>query len=589
MNWRMSETSAADSSLQGSRQAVTPPARASSGKTSERIAAWAGSILFPLTLYIAGFLVFFRWQLFSDFDLVFGDRGDARFVAFIHEHVYRWLHGGAALLSPPFFFNHTKTLGYSDAFILDQLIYAPLRLFGAEPLLAVSLTAMVLSPIAFLFLYLFLRRLDISVPLASLAALLFTFANNLYLKSNHLQHFAVYYIPIIVYCGSLAVTDLHKRPIRAHLLTAFAAGLYGLLFSTGYYMAWFFGLGLLIFTPIAVGVAWPQARAWWSAGPMRVLGLGLVASFSFLAALSIFAAIYGPVLATGAVRGFSDYLIYAPTPIDLVNVGTQNFVWSGLIRGLHLIRADRLGYGEVSIALTPTVQILVASSAVLAFRPGFWPASDAARISRAVVIASASVCVLFYLFTVKTHNHSMFRILYDAVPGAKAIRDGYRGMVVANLFAVTAIGLTFNQAIRLALQEPHRSLRLARLGAVTAVLALAAIEQVNLAQRAFLSRDFERQHLAAVANHPRECLSFYVTPQAGRAAFEVQVDAIILAQAQHLPTINGYSGLNPPGWDFYDTNAADYEQRARRWAFNRGIAAGLCRVDVEHGIWTMVP
>ena len=63
----------------------------------------------------------------------------------------------------------------------------------------------------------------------------------------------------------------------------------------------------------------------------------------------------------------------------------------------------------------------------------------------------------------------------------------------------------------------------------------------------------------------------------------------MLAQARHLPTINGYSGLNPPGWDFYDTNAADYEQRAMRWAVNRGIAAGLCRVDIERGTWTVLP
>jgi hypothetical protein len=566
-----------------------PPARASSGKTSARIAAWVGSILFPLALYIAGFLVFFRWQILSDFDLVFGDRGDARFVTFIHENVYRWLHGGTALLSPPFFFNQTKTLGYSDAFLLDQLIYAPLRLFGVEPLLAVSLIAVVLSSIAFLFLYFFLRRLDISVPLASLAALIFTFANNLYLKSNHLQHFAVYYIPVIVYCGLMAVNDVHKRPRRAYLLGGFAAALYGLLFSTGYYMAWFFGLGLLIFTPIAAFIAWPAVRAWWSVRPTRVLGLGLVASISFFAALSIFAVIYGPVLATGAAWSFGEYLIHAPTPIDLVNVGRQNLVWSGLIRGLHLIRDNRLDNGEVSIALTPVVQILVASSAVLAFRPGFWPTNDAGRISRAFVIAAAVVCVLFYLFTVKTHNHSLFRVLYDVAPGAKAIRDGFRGMVVANLFAVTAIGLAFDRIIRLALQEPHRSLRLAQLGAVTAVLALAAIEQVNLSQRAILSRNFERQHLAAVAHHPRECLSFYAAPQPGHAPFEVQIDAIMVAQAQHLPTINGYSGLNPPSWDFYDTHAADYEQRAVRWAANRGIATGLCRVDVEHGIWTISP
>ncbi len=566
--------------------APLPPA--SSSKTTERIAAWAGSILFPLTLYIAGFFIFFRWQIFSDFDLVFGDRGDARFVTFIHEHVYRWLHGGAALLSPPFFFNQTKTLGYSDAFLLDQLIYAPLRLFGAEPMLATSLIAAVLSSIAFAFSYLFLRRLDVSVPLASLAALIFTFANNLYLKSNHLQHFAVYYIPVIVYCGLLAVSDVHRRPRRAYLLGAFAAALYGLLFSTGYYMAWFFGLGLLIFTPIVVYVARPAVQAWWSTRPTRVLSLALAASIGFLAALSIFAAIYGPVLATGAARGFSDYLIYAPTPVDLVNVGKQNLVWSGLIRVLHLIRDNRLDNGEVSIALTPVVQILVVSSAVLAFRPGLWPADNAGRISRALVAASAVVCVLFYLLTVKTHNHSLFRVLYDVVPGAKAIRVGFRGMVVANLFAVMAIGLAFDRIIRLALQEPHRSMRLARLGAVTAVLVLAAIEQVNLSQRTILSRNFERQHLAAVAHHPRECRSFYAAPQPGRAPYEVQVDAIMLAQAQHLPTINGYSGLLPPGWDFYDTNAPDYEQRAVRWAVMRGLTQNLCRVDVEQETWRVL-
>jgi len=587
MNWRMSETSAADSSLQWSRQAVTPLARASSGKTSAPIALWIGSILFPLTLYIAGFLVFFRWQIFSDFDLVFGDRGDARFVAFIHEHVYRWLHGGTALLSPPFFFNQTRTLGYSDAFLLDQLIYAPLRLFGAEPMLAVSLIAVVLSSIAFLFLYLFLRRLDISVPLASLAALIFTFANNLYLKSNHLQHFSVYCIPVIVYCGLLAVRDVHRRPSRAYLLAAFAAGLYGLLFSTGYYMAWFFGLGLLIFTPIAAFVAWPQVRTWWSARPTRVLGLGLVASISFLAALSIFAAIYGPVVATGAARGFGEYLIYAATPIDLVNVGSQNLVWSGLIRSLHLISDSRLDNGEVSVALTPVVQILLAWSVVLAFRPGFWPLNDVGRISRALVIASVCVCLLFYLLTIKAHNFSLFHVFYAVVPGAKAIRVGYRGMVVANLFAVTAIALTFDRVARSSLQEPRRWLRLTRLGALMAVLTLAAIEQVNLAQKALLSRNFEHQHLAAVSRAPRECRTFYVSAQPNQPP-DVQVDALMVALAKHLPTINGYSGVLPPGWYLFDTNAPDYERRAEAWAAKRGIAEGLCRVDVDNGTWNVV-
>ena len=68
-----------------------------------------------------------------------------------------------------------------------------------------------------------------------------------------------------------------------------------------------------------------------------MLGLGLVASLSFLAALSIFVAIYGPVLAIGTARSFGEYLFYAPRPVDIVNVGMKNLVWSGRIRTLGLM------------------------------------------------------------------------------------------------------------------------------------------------------------------------------------------------------------------------------------------------------------
>ena len=328
-------------------------------------------------------------------------------------------------------FDLTKTLGYSDAFLLDQLIYAPLRILGTEPLLALSLITMILSAAAYLFLYLLLRRLELSVPIASLAAFIFTFSNNLFLKSVHLQHFAVYYIPIVAYCAVSAISDLHGRPFRSYLLGALAAGLYGLLFSTAYYMAWFFGLALLIFIPIVVGMAWPVVRVWWSKGPMRVLGLGLAASTGFFAALSIFVTIYAPVLATGAARGFGEYLFHAPGPPDIINVGMYNPIWSGLIRSLHLISDGRLGYHEVSIALTPALQIVLLASVVLAVRPQFWRATDLGRISRAIVIAGGSVCVLFFLLTIKVRDLSAFKLLYVAMPGANAIRVGYRGMIVA--------------------------------------------------------------------------------------------------------------------------------------------------------------
>jgi len=547
------------------------------------------AIFLPMTLYVIGLYEFFRWQITSNFDLVFGDRGDARFVTFIHEHVYRSLIGHSALLTPPFFFDQIKTLGYSDTFLLNQLTYAPLRLAGIEPMLAVSIIIIILSAIAFLFLILFLRQLGLSIAVASFAAFIFTFANNLYLKSGHLQHFAVYYIPVILYCASAAMRAVHRRPVQAYALAAIAAGLLGLLFSTAYYTAWFFGLGLLIFTPIAAYTAWPQLRAWWKRGPAHIRALGAATISGFFATIWIFAVIYVPVLVVGAHRSFDEYLLFAPTPIDIVNVGLENLVWSRLIRLLHLIRDNRLGFGEVSIAITPIVQLLLLSSAVLAFRPGFWPLDDAERVQRGLVIAGASVCALFYLLTIKTHGFSLFRILYAILPGASAIRVGYRSMVVANVFAAMAIGLTFDRVIRLALGMQRTWLRIGVVSAAACVLALTAVEQVNLARGSFLSQDFEREHMAALKASPSECSSFYAAPQAGTQPYEVQIDAMMVALAELRPTINGYSGIFPRGWGLYDTNAPSYEQEAIRWAAQRGISRGLCRLDLLRGTWTVLP
>jgi hypothetical protein len=56
---------------------------------------------------------------------------------------------------------------------------------------------MLLSAPAYLFTFLFLRRFGgASVAVATAGALLFTFPNNLYLKSGQVQHFVAYYLPI---------------------------------------------------------------------------------------------------------------------------------------------------------------------------------------------------------------------------------------------------------------------------------------------------------------------------------------------------------------------------------------------------------
>jgi len=204
--------------------------------------------------FVLGFAFFFRAQLLSKFDLLFGDRGDARFVLFVHEHVFRALLGRSDFLSPPYFYDVTRTLGFSDALLLNQIIYAPIRGLGADPYLALLLTIMTLSIAGYGFLYGLLRRFGrVPVIIAVFASFIFTFANNLFVNANHLQLFAIYYAPVAAYFGTYAIVEIHTNKIRSLIAGGAAGLLYGLLFSTGYYTAWFFGLSLLIFEALLIG------------------------------------------------------------------------------------------------------------------------------------------------------------------------------------------------------------------------------------------------------------------------------------------------------------------------------------------------
>jgi hypothetical protein len=60
---------------------------------------------------------------------------------------------------------------------------------------------------------------------------------------------------------------------------------------------------------------------------------------------------------------------------------------------------------------------------------------------------------------------------------------------------------------------------------------------------------------------------------------------MLVALKRGRPTINGYSGLFPTGWDLFDTKDAAYEQHVAAWIASRNLE-GVCRVDVEAGTWT---
>jgi hypothetical protein len=52
------------------------------------------------------------------------------------------------------------------------------------------------------------------------------------------------------------------------------------------------------------------------------------------------------------------------------------------------------------------------------------------------------------------------------------------------------------------------------------------------------------------------------------------------AQLSGVPTLNGYSGVNPPEWDLIGLKRPDYRERVSRWIEHEGIQGKVAEINI---------
>ncbi len=62
---------------------------------------------------------------------------------------------------------------------------------------------------------------------------------------------------------------------------------------------------------------------------------------------------------------------------------------------------------------------------------------------------------------------------------------------------------------------------------------------------------------------------------------------MFIARLNNIPTVNGYSGWFPRGWDFLYFGT-DYLAKVRAWTLLNKITSGLCGLDLRDGHWMPV-
>ena len=539
-----------------------------------------------VAVWLLAMVIWVRVPLASGFDLGFSDRADGIIEISILEHWRNVLLDAATWDRPLYFHPDASTLGYNDGYLLYGLVYSFWRLFF-DPFLSDTLNIATFKTIGFFATYgLVTRTLGWERPIALLVALIFTVSNNLMVQAGHAQVQSITLLPLLAILAIAAWrAGAAGRDGRARLLGSAAAALMAAWLLTAFYMAWF----TLFFTAV-LALCWlftsgprPLHRA---AGLVRAqfVTLAVIGAVFLLCALP-FLLVYLPKVRETGGQSYWKMLGYLATPgIDWINVGTDNYLWGWIFRLLHALvgaiapRDPALPGRVLANEHDSGFPLILFALAVTALWRVLRRGADQPRFLRAFALA----VFVSWLLTIQLWVLSPWGLVFELVPGAK----GMRVVLRYQLFLVLPVLLLVFAVYR------ERAMELLRTRPVLAVAAavLLLVEQLNGSGAAQLRRS---EHLAALEGIPRppaDCAAFYVVAtrvgeplyrnEEQNGKYPHNVDAMFLAQRWRIPTVNGYSTFTPPGWDFRNPLAPDYEARVATYAARYHLPQ-LCRLDMR--------
>jgi hypothetical protein len=499
------------------------------GDTGPRRGSRAGQIAFACALLLIGLFSVYYPTLLSGFRQLQQNLGDPRLVNYVLEHGFRWVSRGPlheSLWAPPFYHPAPNVGALHDTLLGLGPLYWPLRWLGLPPDTAYQVFMLVVSVLNYAAAFAFMRLgLKVSTTAAAGGAFLFAFANPRTGRVLHQQLVAGYLPVLAVLCLVFlfrADSVTARRRWAAAVFVCWVAQMW-----SGFYWAWY-----LVFA-LCIAAVWSLARP----GPRRAVAGALrdtwaVVFLSAAAALALTVPMVLQHLAAAAEVGFHDFEAdVLPRTARLASwlyMGTPNLSY-GLLQEGALFQ---------SIPIPVEQQLGVGLITLLAVIWGLWTH----RERRLVVVFVQVALTLALLSTVLPGGFTLWRWVYDLVPGAGAIRAPAR----SGVFILLPLAVGF--ALALARLEGRGRHLLA-----AGLLALCVIEQVRY-QPSF-DKLTSRAEVASIRNAvPPDCAVFYAVNRVAEdtdVAFnpwKYHLDAMWAQLDVGIPAVNGYSGFQPAGW-----------------------------------------
>jgi hypothetical protein len=319
-----------------------------------------------------------------------------------------------------------------------------------------------------------------------------------------------------------------------------------------FYLGWFLALALV--TAGLIAIALGHTRQMWRDVVARdVAGFVVIGGLAIAALLPMVLPYVRAATATGS-RSIPDVLMMLPRPVSWLAADPGNWLygWTSRLPSIAALpfRAEH--------ALTFGVVTLAAACAGLIV----------ARRRRGVALVALTAIALVVLVTMWLPEQTLWLWVRSILPGAKAIRSA--GRVVLLLGIPVGLGLAFV---------------VDRLIARNRAWLAALLVVVCLAEQMTTTASFDKQAFRDVVAHeaamiPAGCRAFLLTPRLSAASqpdWMIQVVPMWVSMTTGVPTLNGYSGNEAPGWQLRDSAILSDADEAR-------LAAALAAWTPQHNL-----
>ena len=529
---------------------------------------------------------FFRGFFQSGFRITQGDDIDGRVITLQVIHWWKPFAFGNPL-DVGIFFPAPATLGTTDALLLFGIGSWPLSLIFDSPQVAVQVFLILLSLAGYaLWLYFFRGQIQAPWVLSITGAVLLIFGNPIYVMSGNFKMLTLWLAPLPIV---LITTSLRATRRRVRIASAIGAGVaVGLIALTSFVVVWF--LFMAVMTVAVIWAALGLFARTISTHTLARLGQSLLpALVGLVLTLPPLLLIYLPNLDGSGTATTATGFALALRLTELINVSDTNLVWGPLIGELPegLMRSDiSTTLREWQLAPTPLVLLFAAISLVV----GIWTIR---RTSLVQVLGLASIAAGFVFWVVPVRDFLplptggtlfFFPWLWiQDLPGADGIRYISRFEIFAFMMLVFGLVLLIGEYLNRQVQR-GQSQPLVR-GILAIALVLVVLEQVNLQPTQETDRG-RWDALSRIDSPPAECATFAIVDEFPDTdhTWETMNDARALAWINEVPSINGFSSLEPTGWKVDNVSESTYTQRLTDWVQANDLE-NVCLLSLREGTW----